>query len=259
LDRNLPLAAALVIALVALGGNFFVLQTENTQMNQNNSALSSRITELQNSLDALQTTANTLRSQLSQSQQAQSAQAEQVSVLQSNLTDVRSQLADVIKEFNSNRSSDLVVQGRIYSQLQTISTTLQTLADRLNVLTPQVPVSTLVVIGDSYDSATHTFTLNVQNTLNMTVYAQISATLKGTTSLENCDGVAGSYISQTYTFPPKSVTVTQLDLASGLYNGCAGNPITSLSMYYMVSQSTAVSLIYMFNIVPVYNQTTPRS
>lgn len=257
MDRNLQLAAALVIALVALGGNFFVLQTENSQINQNKSALSSQITGLQDSLGALQTTVNTLRNQLSQSQQAQSAQAQQISALQNNLQDVQSQMANVIKEFNSNRSSDLAFQVQIYSQLQGISTTLQTLTDRLNALTPQVPLSTLVVIGDSYSNTTNTFTLTVQNTLNITVYAQISAMLYGTTSLENCNGVAGSYISQVLTFSPMSVTVTQLSLASGLYNGCAGNPITSLNMYYMIPQSTAVSLTYTFNIVPGYNQTTP--
>lgn len=256
MDRNLLWVVALMIALVALGGNFFVLQTENTQMDQDKSVLSSQITGLQNSLDALQTTATGLQNQLSKSQQVQSAQAQQISVLQSNLTDVRSQLANVIEEFNSNRSNDLAFQGQIYSQLEGISTTLQTLTDRLNVLTPQVPLSTLVVIGDSYGNATGTFTLNVQNTLNITVYAQISAVLYGTTSLENCNSVAGSYISQVYTFLPRSVTVTQLSLASGLYDGCAGNPITSLDMYYLVAQSTAVSLTYMFNIVPGYNQTT---
>jgi hypothetical protein len=252
LDRNLQLAAALVIALVALGGNFFVLLTENSQIDQNKSALSSQITVLQDSLGALQTTVNTLRNQLSLSQQAQSAQAQQVSALQGNLQDVQSQLANVIKEFNSNRSSDLAFQGQIYSQLQGISTTLQTLTGKLNALTPQVPLSTLVVIGDTYNNATNTFTLNVQNTLNLTVYAQISAVLYGTSS-QDCNQVAGSYISQVLTFLPKSMTVTQLSLASGVYDGCASNPVTSLSLSYIAAQSTEVSLTYTFNIVPGYN------
>lgn len=253
MDRNLLLASTLVIALIALGGNFFVLETANSRMDKNNSAMSSQITGLQDSLDALQVTVNTLQNQLSKAEQAQTTQAELVSSLQSNLTDVRSQLVSVIDEFNSNRSSDLAFQGQIYSQLQGISATLKTLTNRLNVLTPQVPLSTLVVIGDNYSRTTNTFTLKVQNTLNITVYAQISAVLYGNTSKENCNSVAGSYISQVYTFLPTSVTVTQLSLASGLYNGCAGNPITSLNMYYVVAQSTAVSITYTFEIVPGYN------
>jgi hypothetical protein len=244
LDKNLQLAAALVIALVALGGNFFVLQSENSRMDQNNSVLSSQIKGLQDSLDSLQTAVNTLGSQLS-------AQAKQASVLQSNLTDVKSQLANVIKEFNSNRSEDLAFQGWVYYQLRVINTTLQTLNESLFAL--QIPLSTLVVISDSYSDATNTFTLNVQNTLNITVYAQINAVMVGTTSEETCDGVAGSYISQVYTFSPMSVTVTQLSLASGLYNGCGGNPITSLDLYYMIAPSTAVSRTYLFDIIPVYN------
>lgn len=246
MNKNLQLAAALVIAIVALGGNFFVLQTENSQMNQDNSALSSQIKGLQNSLDSLQATVNTLQDQ-------SSAQAKQVSVLQSNLTSVRSQLANMIKEFNSNRSEGIAFQGWVHYELYVMNATLQTLAGKL--LTLQVPLSTLAIVGDSYSSANNTFTLNVRNTQNIVVYAQINAVLYGTTSAENCNGAAGSYVSQIYTFLPMSVTVTKLVLASGLYNGCAGNPITSLHLYYMAAQSTAVSLTYTFNIVPEYNHT----
>jgi len=233
-----------VIAIVALGGNFFVLQTENSQMNRDNSTLSSQIKGLQNSLNALQTAVNALPNQFS-------AQAKDISTLQSNLQDAQSQLTNVAKEFDSNRSVDLSFQGWVYYQLRVMNTTLQTLTDRL--LSFQVPLSTLVVIGDTYNSANNTFTLSVRNTQNITVYAQISALLYGTTSAENCNGVAGSYISQMYTFLPMSVTVTKLVLSSGLYNGCANNPVTSLDMYYMAAQSTAVSQTYMFNIVPEYN------
>jgi hypothetical protein len=252
-SRTFQLAAVLIITLVALGGDIFVLQTENSQIDQNNSAVSSQITSLQGSLNALQTSIAKLQTQLTQSQGALSAQAQQVAAIKGSLGSVQSQLANVTNEFNSNRSSDLIFQGQIYSQLQTIDVTLKSLTDRLNALTPQVPISTLVVIGDNYSSATDTFNFKVQNMLNSTVYAQISAVLFGTTSAENCGGVAGSYISQMYKFPPESVTVTQLSLSSGLYNGCAGNPVTSLHMYYMVAQSTAVSLTYIFNIVPGYN------
>jgi hypothetical protein len=243
LDKNLQLAAVLVIAIVALGGNFFVLQTENSQIDKNNSALSSQITQLQNSLALLQAEMSTLGNQFS-------AQAKNVSVLQSNLTDIQSQLAKMNGEFNSNRSVDLAFQGWVYYQIRQMNSTLQTLIGRL--LTIQVPLSPLVIVGDTYSNATHTFTLNVKNTLNVTVYAQIDAVLYGTTDAENCNGAAGSYISQVYTFIPMSVTVTQLILGSGLYNGCAGNPITNLTLFYMAAQSTAVSVHYAFNIVPVY-------
>ncbi|MGD0397236.1 MAG: hypothetical protein ABSB26_10095, partial [Nitrososphaerales archaeon] len=64
-NKNLQLAAALVIALVALGGNFFVLQMENSQMDKNNSALSSQINGLQNSINSLQTAMSTMGKQLS--------------------------------------------------------------------------------------------------------------------------------------------------------------------------------------------------
>lgn len=252
MDKNLQLAAALVIALIALGGNFFVLsqvdqnnstltskitvlQTENSRINLNNSALASQI-------ESLQTKVNTLQNQLS-------AQSRQVSSLESNLQNAQSQLANATKEFNS--TLDLAFQGWVYYQLRVMNATLQTLTDKLLML--QVPLSTLVVIGDSYDNATNTLTLSVQNTLNVTVYAQINAVLYGTTSAEDCNGVAGSYVSQMYTFPRMNQTVTQLSLASGLYNGCAGNPITHLSLYYMVGHSAAVSQTYKFNLVPAYN------
>jgi len=245
--------AALVIAIIALGGNFFVLATENSQISQNNSALSTQIAGLEKSLNSLQTAADTLQSQLSQSQQAQSAQSQQVSILKENLTNVQSELTDVASELSSNSSSGAAFQSYVYAQLAKISTSLQSLTDRLDALAPQVPLSTLVITGDNFSKTTDTFTFSVENTLDVTVYAQIDALLYGTTTRENCDFVAGTYISQMYTFQPDTATVTTLALASGLYNGCAGNPVSSLSLYYMVPPSTAVSLTYQFNVVPGYN------
>ena len=252
---NRQFRAVLVIALVALGGNLFVFLQVSSQISSNNSSLSTQISTLQASLNDLQVTANNLQSELTSSQHAQSVQVQQISILQGNLTDVQSRLTSLIGELKSNVSSGLTFQNYVYSQLQTINATLQSLTNKLDVLTPEIPISTLVIIGDNYSSATSTFTFYVRNSLAEPVYAQINALLYGTTHLENCNFVAGSYVSQVYEFKPLSVTVNQLSLSSGLYNGCADNPVSTLTLYYMASQSLAVSPSYKFNIVPVYNYT----
>jgi len=253
MEMNRQMMAVLLIAIVALGGNFLVLFTENSQISHDNSNLSTQIMALQGSLASLVDTTNNLQSQLNHEQGIQSTQSQQITVLKGNLTDIQLRLTNIIGEFNSSRLSDLSFQSYIYSQLQTINITLQSLTNKLGVLTPQIPLSTLVIIGDNYSSASSAFTFYVRNTLDENVYAQISALLYGTTTLENCGGVAGTYVSQIYAFKPLSVTVYQLSLASGLYNGCAVNPVTSLTLYLAASQSVAVSPTYQFNIVPGYN------
>lgn len=238
--------AALVVALVALGGDFVVLLTENSQLDQNKASLSSQITVLQYAIGSLQ-------SQLSQSQQAQNSDALQISTLQSDLRNVQSQLDNVIAEFNSNMLSNLAFQDQTYTQLQGVSVSLSVLTAKLNALTPEAPNSILAIINHTYDNATGTFTFVVQNTRNFTVYAQMSVQMF--TDESDC-GLVGSYYSQVYAFPPESETVTQLSLASTLYEFtepvCLGGPVTRINLYYMVGQFSGVSPIYEFDVVPGY-------
>jgi uncharacterized protein YoxC len=254
LNRNLLIAVALVVAIIALGGNFFVLYTENSTIDQNKTSLSSQITGLQNSITSLQGTINTLNNQLTQEQQTQSSEAQTVAGIQSDLQGVRAQLANVVTEFNSNRTNDLAFQGQVYAQLQSISSSLTTLANRLNSLTPQIPLTTLVIVGSSYDNVTNAFTFEVKNNLNSSVFAQLSAVVEGTTSNPDlCNGVAGSYISGVTSFGPLSVTPSVLSLPSITYNGCATNPVTTVTVIYVASNSTQVSKGYSFSVVPAYN------
>lgn len=142
-------------------------------------------------------------------------------------------------------------------QLNALSQQNANLSQQLNYLNCCQSFA-LVIVSDTYGNATKTFTFEVRNNQNFTLYAQLSASLWGQGSLY-CSppgepGQAGSYISQVYTFPPKITTTTTLDLIYGNYVGfCGGNPVTSLQMSFFIPPSTAVSPTYSFDIVPGYN------
>ncbi|HME18993.1 MAG TPA: hypothetical protein VKF15_04585 [Nitrososphaerales archaeon] len=162
------------------------------------------------------------------------------------------QLNAVETELNGNVSNYLGFRNQVNYQLQNITNAINALTRRVNAIVPQVPLSSLTVVGDSYNSGNHTFIVNVKNNLNVTVYAQLEAELYGTGGAD-CSGIAGSYVSQVYYLPPGSVVSTTLPLSAGVYVGCAGNPITSTSVQYWASQQVRVSAPYTFQISPVYN------
>jgi hypothetical protein len=252
LNSNLTVVAALVVAGIALGGNFYVLFVANYQAEENRSLLTAQISALQSSITDLQGTASSLRSQLFQLQQSQSSEIQAVSASQASLLSITHQLNVVATELNDNVSNYVGFRNQVNYQLQNITNELNLLSRRLNAIVPEVPLSSLTVVGDSYNSANYTFTISVKNNLNVTVYAQLEAELYGSGG-SDCSGIAGSYVSQVYYFPPGSVTSTTLPLPAGVYGGCAGNPITSLSAQYWASQQVRVSPQYTFQISPVYN------
>jgi hypothetical protein len=86
---------------------------------------------------------------------------------------------------NSTKTSDSTSLQQVSAQLRGINSTVQTLSKELVALTPQVPLSTLVIVGNTYDNAFHTFQFTVHNTQGFIVYAQLSATLGGTSCLYN--------------------------------------------------------------------------
>jgi hypothetical protein len=252
LNRNLTVLAALVIAAIALGGNFYVLFVANSQVEENRSLLSSQMSALQSSLTDLQGTASSLRSQLAQLQQSQSSETQAVAASQASLLSITRQIDAVATELNDNVSNYIGFRNQVNYQLQNITIELNLLSRRLNAIVPEVPLSSLTVVGDSYNTANYTFSFRVKNNLNVTVYAQLEAELYGTGG-SDCSGIAGSYVSQVYYFPPGSTVSTTLPLPAGSYGGCAGNPITSLSAQYWASQQVRVSPQYTFQISPVYN------
>jgi ABC-type arginine/histidine transport system permease subunit len=169
------------------------------------------------------------------------------------LQGLQGKVTSVSSSLNSTQSVDAVELQQISSELQSVSTTLQALSATVASLTPQVPLSTLVIVGDTYDNASQTFQFTVQNTENVTVYAQLSATLWGTSC--EFDNRQGSYLLQVYTFSPLSHTITTLNLNLGAYQSnqfCGHTPAVDLTMSYVAATSTSVSQAYAFNVIPYY-------
>jgi len=252
LNSNLMVVAAIAIAGIALGGNFYVLFVANYQVEQNRSALSSQISAAQASISDLQATVGSLRSQLSQLQASQGAEAQALTASQSSLLNITREMSRLAMELNDNASNNVGFRNQVNYQLQNITNELNLLNRRVSAIVPEVPLSSLVVVGNSYNATSDTFTFNVKNNLNVTVYAQLESEIYGTGG-EDCSNEAGTFISQVYYFPSGEVTATKLSLPAGVYSGCAANPITSVSVQYWASQQVRVSPQYTFQIFPVYN------
>ena len=252
MNNNLLAILAVALAGIALGGNFYVLFTANYQLEQDRSLLTVQISALQASISDLQAKVGTLRSQVSQMQQSQTTEAQAVAASEASLQNITRQLKAVSAELDGNVSNYLGFRGQVNFQLQNITNSLNAVNRRLNAIVPQVPLSSLVVVGDSYNSANYTYTFKVKNNLNVTVYAQLESQLYGTGG-SDCSGLAGSFVSQVYIFPAGAVTTTKIPLASSVWGGCAGNPISSLSVQYWASQQVRVSPQYTFQISPSYS------
>jgi hypothetical protein len=163
--------------------------------------------------------------------------------------------ATLTSQINSARSTESSFQAQVSTQLQNVTASINAIKSKLNSLFPQVPLTTLVVLSDAYDNVTDTFSFNVQNTQGYVVYAQLSAAMFGQPAF-GCSNQAGVYVSGIYVFNPNSVTVTQLNLALGAYtpvnNPCSVNPVTSITMSFVIPQSTAVGSTYTFTVAPAY-------
>jgi hypothetical protein len=245
--------AALILSIVALGGNFFVIYQSYSQIGQNKTAVDNQITSLQSALTALESNVNTLEAQ---TQSTSAAQAQQIAAAQTDIHQLQVQLASIVVDVNSNITNDLAFQDMALVQLQTFNTTLTALTQRLDAIAPSVPLSTLEIVSETYNTTSATFNITVKNNLDITVYAQISAILYGqvtsVTSADGCDGTAGTYTSQLYQFPANSTTLTQLPLSQGIYNGCGTSPLNSVWLDYEASQSVQVSHVYTFDVAPPY-------
>ncbi|MGD1055571.1 MAG: hypothetical protein ABR867_05780 [Nitrososphaerales archaeon] len=209
-------------------------------------------------LSALSEQNTSLKGQVAGLSQQVVAVNEQESAMSSQNSNLGNQVAGLNQQVSTLNQQVSILQQKTV-QVVTVSNTIvyvQTTSVYVTTTVTSVtavPTSSLVIIADTYSNATKTFTFQVQNTQNYTVYAQISASLQGQTNW-GCGGQAGSYISQVYTFAPNSNTTTKMDLTLGQYAGfCGTNPVTSASVTFVVPQSTAASPTYTFNIVPNYN------
>ena len=243
---------SIVIGLAALGYGLYVNMTVNDQLSEVNAKLSSQSAELHNSITGLQGTISSLQTSISQNQQVDVASAQQIATLQASLKTVETSLSSVRYDLDTSKASNSASLQQISFQLQNISATIQTLSSKLNAINPQVPQSTLVIVANSYNTATNTLTFIVHNNQETLVYAQISATLLS----RDCGFLktnAGSYISQIYSFKPGQNMTTTLDLHLGSFRECSIIPyISSVTMNFFAAPNIAVSPTYTFSVVPPY-------
>lgn len=250
-------AAIIVVAVVSYG--YVRTSSSLSALSQQNTSLSQQVIGLNQQLSNLYQQNANLNQQVSAVSQQESALASQNSNLGIQVAGLNQQLSGLNQQVsNLNQQVSTLEQQTmtVVTETNTIVSVQTTKVSITSTVTSisAVPQSALVVIGDSYDTTNHIFSFQVQNTQNYTIYAQLSASLWGGGGGIFCNGQAGSFISQVYTFTPKSITTTTLDLTLGQWAGyCGGNPVSSTNVNYVIPQSTAVSPTYTFNIVPNYN------
>lgn len=262
---TIVLVALVIVSLAASSGLGYLyfqqasqvstLQTKVSSDEGQISNLLSQVTTLQSQAATLQSQATSLQSQVtSQAASLQSltgtqqAQATSLNQVQGSLQSVQGQLSSITSEL-STHDTDLVT---ITQQLRNVSATVQALKVKLSSLTPQVPLSTLVVTGSSYSNVTSTYTFQVQNTQTFAVYAQLGASFYGNA----CQFYAGegSYMSQVYAFAPNSHTTVSVNFKSVTFTSssfCGKEPIAYFTMNFVAS-SVAVSPTYTLYVVPGY-------
>ncbi|MGD0318956.1 MAG: hypothetical protein ABSB56_04610 [Nitrososphaerales archaeon] len=226
--------------LSALSEQNTSLKGQITSLNQQISSVNQQISNVNQQLSAL----STLSEQNSNLVSQVSGLSQQLDGLNQQLTTLEQQVSTL-----EQRTLTVVTVSNTVVYVQTTSVTSTSTVTSISA----VPQSTLVIIADTYNSTNYTFTFQVQNSQDYTVYAQLGASLWGHQPF-GCNSQAGSYISQVYTFAPNSITITKMDLTLGQWaEFCGQNPISSAQVTFTIPQSTAVSPTYTFNIVPNYN------
>ena len=163
------------------------------------------------SLSSLSDQNANLRQQLSGVSQQESTLGQQVS----NFNQQESSLSQQVSSLNQQVS---ILQQKTV-QVVTVSNTIVTVETTTSVETSTVtsvsavPEGTLVIEVDSYNDSAKTFTFQVQDTQNYTVYAQLSA-IVGIGTFGGCGTPNQSYfISPVYTFQPRQTTVATFNTA----------------------------------------------
>jgi uncharacterized coiled-coil protein SlyX len=236
-------AAIVIMGLV--GYSYYTTSSSLSSLSEQNSDLNQQLLNLNQQVSNGNQQISGLNQQVSNGNQQVSSLSQQVSTLEQKTLTVVTQTNTVV---NVETTTSLVTT----TQISLVTTTQTSLVTTTQTSISSVPQSSLIMTGDSYNNVTHTFTFQVQNTENYIIYAQLSASLWGQTNF-GCNGQAGTFISQVYTFNPGTVITTQLSLALGSYSGfCGGNPLSSIQANFVIPQSTAVSPTYTFIVVPNY-------
>jgi hypothetical protein len=107
-----------------------------------------------------------------------------------------------------------------------------------------VPQSALIIVADSYDNNTYTFTFQVENTQNYTIFAQINSQLSG-----DCGcGISGMgfFISQVYQLNPNSMTPVNYNLTLTSLNGNLNQSPSLITVDMLTGSGVVVSPTYTF-------------
>lgn len=243
-------AVALVVVVLALGSlEYYTYDTLNNQISNTKADLNAQIaglqdtiTSLRNTVTSLNKTLTSLQDTVTQNRQAESTSAQQIVTLQTDLQNLQNQVSRLT----------LWVNSTVLTQLQSITQSINAIEARLSTLFPQVPLTTLVITNDVYNSGNATFHFTVKNTQNYVVYAQLSVTLE-----DPCNnGFWWYYASQIFTFTPLGTLSVPLSLALSIPSPNYSPSCTSINeatVLFIIPESTAISSTYDFTVSPPYN------
>ena len=237
--RSLALVLATILIIVTVGFAYYYSITSTTlsDLQQQVSLLSQQVKEygtLRASLQSLQTREQTMISQL------QSIQSR----LQSNYEQLQAQLQSS-RALSEGQASQI---QQLKSGLDDVQSQLRSLQTKYSSLQPQMPLTTLVITGNSYDSAGGAESFIVQNTFSGSVYAQLQVSVRCNRvgGIPLCETTPmGSYTSNVVQFNPSSTTVVSFKLSEIHWIYTDHIEPSNLEVY-LIAARTPVSQTYVF-------------
>lgn len=253
MDRRLLIAViiAIIIGLSAVGYTWYTNNEMINQIDLVNIALTTESTEIRSLINGLQGTINSMQTSITQNQQDNSKSSQQITEIQTTLQNLETDLSSVSSQLNTVDESNSASLSQISSQLQNINSTMQTLNDKINTVFPQIPQSTLIIVENSYNNVTNTFTFVVQNTQDTLVYAQLFGQMYTRSCSTN--GLAGTYYSEIITFLPGVNTTLFLNLHHVSYGICGNRYVNHITTNFFAAPNIVVSPTYTFNVVPEWD------
>jgi uncharacterized membrane protein YdfJ with MMPL/SSD domain len=175
------------------------------------------------SLSSLSDQNGNLKQQLSGVSQQASNLGQQVSNLNQQESSMNQQVSNLNQQVSILQQKTIQVVT-VVDTVELVETTTSATTSTVTSVSA-VPEGTLVIVSDSYNNTTKTFTFQVQDTQNFTVYAQLH-TLLDLGSSGQCwpSDSAEFFISPLYTWSPRqtiSVTFNTALLSSGI---CSSGP-----------------------------------
>jgi hypothetical protein len=245
---NRPLLATVIVGVIVIAAlvSSFVLTSSNlSSLSRQNTDLSQQLSNVNQQDTALNQEFAGQSQQISSQNQELSSLGQQVSNLNQQVSGLGQQDSSLSQQVSTLEQRTLTVVT-MTNTVVTLETTTSTVTTTQTSVTA-VPEATLVVTGDSYNGTSQTFTFQVQNTQNFTIYAQLHAVVDfGSSGACFPSDKTAFFISQVYTWLPNQTIPVAFNITLISYTCGSGPGQGQFSAEFMTANNAQVSPVYDF-------------